>query len=440
MMLKSHPTYRYYDVYPKIVRAGRTSTITIRPLHDHVQFTDDQNHNNLYHITWQPVDGPASQAKILNVEPHSGVLRFTVDFMAEGEYVVMLNANRGERSRNFAEFRLYALDDDLFERRPFKGDLHMHSFRSDGRESPAYVAASCRRIGLDFMAVTDHARYSPSLEAIDAFCNIPVDLRIFPGEEVHSPDNPVHIVNFGGSFSVNELFDKPEYRIEIEQIARQIPLLPQGINRQAYASCLWTFNKIRQGGGLGIFCHPYWESLHRYDVPSTLTEILFAHTPFDALELISGYFPEESDSNIFQVARYHEARANGKKIPIVGVSDAHGCERGFLFGWYYTIVFSPTSELSDLVSSIKELYSVAVEELPNQAARSHGPYRLTRYAQFLLKHVFPHHDELCRQEGELMLSYLTGEEGSVEQLSRLMGGTQRLMEYIFGSPHLGHSR
>ncbi len=419
--------YRYYDLYPRIVRSGKTSTITLKPLHDHVQFKEGQT----YQVSWQPLDGPTSLAKVINIEPNFGVLRFSVDFLTEGEYVVMINANQGERSRNFFEFRLYALDEDLFERRPFKGDLHMHSHHSDGRESPAYVAASCRRIGMDFMAVTDHARYAPSLEAIEAFQQTKIDLKIFPGEEVHSPDNPVHIVNFGGSFSINEWFDKPEYRIEMQQIAGQLPILPPGINRQEYASCLWTFNKIRQAGGLGIFCHPYWVSLHRFDVPSSITELLLAHTPFDALELISGYFPHESDSNVLQVARYHEARARGKKVPVVGVSDAHGCERGFLFGWYYTIVFAPSPELPDLVGSIKDLYSVAVEDLPEQSPRSHGPFRLVRYAQFLLAHIFPQHDEFCSLEGQLMLSYLAGDSDAAEQLSRLSGRVEKLMDHLF---------
>ena len=85
---------------------------------------------------------------------------------------------------------------------PYKGDLHIHSNRSDGREPPAHVAARCRQIGLDFVALTDHHQYAPSLEAIAAFTAAPVDLALYPGEEVHAPGNPIHIVNFGGRFSV----------------------------------------------------------------------------------------------------------------------------------------------------------------------------------------------------------------------------------------------
>jgi hypothetical protein len=211
-----------------------------------------------------------------------------------------------------------------------------------------------------------------------------------------------------------------------------MPPLKPGVDRLAAASCLWTFDQIRQAGGLGIFCHPYWISLHRYDTPAALTEYLLERQPFDALELIGGYFPFESDSNHLQVARYHEARITGKRIPIVGVSDAHGCERNELFGWYYTIVFSPTCTLDDLIQSVKNLYSVAVEAMPGQPARAPGPMRLVQFAQFLLREVFPQHDELCVEEGRQMFAYLSGDPGAVQMLATLQSRTQKAMDMVFG--------
>jgi hypothetical protein len=420
--------YQYYSISPQILRAGFPARISLRPRYDPGLFSKDQ----LFHLKLQPISGPASQALNIQIKPADGILQFDASFPFEGEYSLVLNPDHGERSRSFAEFRLYALDQDLYERRPFKGDFHMHSNRSDGREAPPHVAAACRRIGLDFMALTDHAKYSPSQEAIEAFANLPVDLKIFPGEEVHSPDHPVHIVNFGGRFSVNDLFDSNSYRDEVRFLASQLPPLQPGVERLAAASCLWTFDKIRQAGGLGIFCHPYWISLHRYDTPAALTEYLLERQPFDALELIGGYFPFESDSNHLQVARYHEARAASKSIPIVGVSDAHGCERNELFGWYYTIVFSPTNNLEDLIQSVKNLYSVAVEAMPGQPARSHGPIRLVQFAQFLLHEVFPQHDELCIEEGRQMLAYLSGDLDAVKILASLQNRTKKAMDAVFG--------
>jgi len=296
------------------------------------------------------------------------------------------------------------------------------------------VAGASRRIGLDFMAVTDHRLYAPSLEAIRAFEDMPVDLRIYPGEEVHPPDCPVHIINFGGRFSLNERFAGESYRAEVQAIQDGLPDPGPGVDRYQYAACLWCFEKIREAGGLGLFCHPYWFWRHRYDVPEALTTRLLDSQPWDALEVIGGYFRHEVESNILQVARYHEERARGRRVPIVGVSDAHGCERGELFGWYYTIVFAPSTELPELIQSIKALYSVAVEALPGETARAHGPFRLVKYAHFLLREVFPEHDAFCAQEGRLMLAHLAGDVTAVDQLRPCSGAIARLYARLWGTP------
>jgi hypothetical protein len=128
------------------------------------------------------------------------------------------------------------------------------------------------------------------------------------------------------------------------------------------------------------------------------------------------------------VARYHEERARGKRIPIVGVSDSHGCDPEDLFGWYYTIVFAPSNDLPALVGAIKDLFSVAVEALPGQPARAYGPYRLVRYAQFLLRELFPRHDALCAEEGRLMLAHAAG-EAQDNALASLRGRTQALYQH-----------
>jgi hypothetical protein len=336
------------------------------------------------------------------------------------------------RPRSY-EFRFYALEADLFERKPYKGDLHIHSQRSDGREPPAYVAGACRRIGMDFMAVTDHRLYEPSLEAQRAFQGMPVDLRIYPGEEVHPPDNPLHIINFGGSYSLNRIFREEEarYRAEVASIAAGLEGFPEDVDRYTYASSEWCYREIRKAGGLGIFCHPYWFTRHRYDIPERLVSLLFERQPYDALEVIGGYHLYEVESNDLQVARYYEERAGGKHVPVVGVSDAHGCERDDLFGWYYTVVLSPSLELPDLVASIKELHSVAVDWLPNSPPRVTGPFRLAKYVHFLLREVFPLHDALCLEEGRLMLAALAGDGQAAGQLAEYQGRVAGLYYHLW---------
>jgi hypothetical protein len=420
---------RYFDSYPKVVRAGRETTLTIRPLFDHVRAIATDPTAALY-----PTGGSktqTAQTPPITLKPVvvDDALQVRCHCAHEQEYTLLI----GNGERPLAETRLYALDDDLFTRRPYKGDLHIHSYRSDGKEAPAYVAGAGRRTGLDFMAITDHRQYEPSLEAIRAFADAPIDLRLYPGEEVHPPGNPIHIINFGGNFSVNALFADAAYRREVQAIADALGDFPPDMDRYTYASCVWSFDKIRAGGGLAVFCHPYWYSRHRYDAPEALTTLLFDRQPYDALELIGGYHPFEFESNLLQVARYHEERARGKTIPIVGVSDAHGCETGELFGWYYTLVFAPSPELADLVQNVKALYSVAVEALPGQTPRAHGPFRLVKYAQFLLREVLPLHDALCAEEGRLMLAYSAGDANALDLLRQYQGRTAALYEHLWGS-------
>lgn len=425
--------YRYFDVYPRIVPAGRTTRITVRPLFAHAGLQEGRK----YIVTVQPVEGRVGQMgwEVPSALPFSlenGVLTLDYFFEREQEYVLLIAVEEQDRPNVLWEFHLYALDADLFGRRPFKGDMHMHSSYSDGRESPAYVAGACRRTGLDFMAVTDHRRYAPSLEAIRAFEGVDIDLRIYPGEEVHPPDNPIHIINFGGRFSINDRFAEDAYRLEVERIQATLTDMPAGVDSYPYASCVWCFEQIRAGGGLAVFCHPYWNTRYRNDAPIDLVDLLFARQPYDALELIGGYWLHEVEANTLQVARYHEERARGRQIPVVGVSDAHGCERGLL-GWYYTVVFSPSADLPDLIASIKSLYSVAVEALPGDPERAFGPFRLVKYTQFLLREVFPQHDELCAEEGRLMIAHAAGNPHAAGMLHLLRGRTAMLYDHLWGT-------
>ncbi len=423
-----HNDHHNFDIHPQIVRVGHETTITVRPLFDHARSIITMPEVALY-----PAEGGRTQTTghlppiALKPTVYEDTLQVRHCFESEQEYKLIF----GTREKPLGAAHLYALNDDLFVRRPYKGDLHIHSYYSDGKESPAYIAGAGRRIGLDFLAITDHRRYTPSLEAIHTFADVPIDLRLYPGEEVHPPDNPVHIVNFGGSFSLNALFADENYQHEVQAIADSLVDFPEEVDRYTYASCVWCFEQIRRGGGLGVFCHPYWYPRNHYDVPETLTTLLFDRQPYDALELIGGYHLHEVESNMLQVARYHDERTRGKAIPIVGVSDAHGCQTGELFGWYYTIVFAPSPALPDLIEGVKALYSVAVEALPGQTPRAHGPFRLVKYAQFLLREVFPLHDALCVEEGRLMLAHITGDPHALELLRAYQGRTAALYDHLW---------
>jgi hypothetical protein len=426
-------------ITPRIFRIGLRSTIHIPRQWFEVTECTPPATVVVSNVSGHPQQTAVQMPDQVTLEESNSGYVLTYNFPNEGEYLILVDTPSGIKT-----ISLYALNDDLFLRRPYRGDVHMHSNQSDGREDPPYVAAACRRIGLDFMAVTDHWRYTPSLEAIEAFKGVPVDLQIFPGEEVHVPPipvrhnfrhvtNPIHIVNFGGKFSINEWITKHElvFHAEVKMIMNLLTDFPSDLNKRTYAECVWCFDKIREAGGLGIFCHPYWINNYKYDVPETLTNLLFERQPYDALELIGGYRRWEAISNHLQVARYHEERSNGKRIPIIGVSDAHGCEKGELFGWYTTLVFSPSLSFSDIKLSIMDLYSVAVEAVPWNDALAHGPFRLVKYAQFLMREIFPTHNAMCYEEGMQMIEYINGKEEAQSKLQEWQGRTAEYYNMIF---------
>lgn len=431
-MTTNHSAYTSdYSITPKVVRCGEMINLHIQPRQREASFDPDAE----YRVVMYPTEELNAavwdwKGDILPMRVQNNILTQKMVFSKEQRYLLAVEKVKAGQVERVGEFALYAVEEDLHRRFPYKGDLHMHSNRSDGLEVPAYVAAMCRKIGMDFMAITDHRQYAPSLEAQRAFQEVPIDLKIYPGEEVHPPDNPIHIVNFGGRFSINQLFESDGYRQEVQALQDELGAPPAGADPYWVASAVWCFNKIRQAGGLGIFCHPYWFANHMVRIPESLTSALLESQPYDALELIGGYPRPEAWSNNWQVVRYYQEIATGKHIPIVGVSDAHGCHRD-LFGWYYTIVFSPSPSLEDLIQSIKDGWSVAVEAIDGEVKRAYGPFRLVKYAHFLLAEVFPEHDALCREEGVWMLAYLNGDAGAVEKLRQAHGRTTRQLRLFF---------
>ena len=424
---------KYYSVTPKIVRAGARTTVKIKGLYGHSRFVDDAQYRIVAEAVERKTDGRHPVREEMTVKAKDGQLSVSAFFAAEQEY--QLTVFRG--SERVECFCIYALESDLYERYPYKGDLHMHTIYSDGIESPEYVAAACREIGCDFIAVTDHHKYAPSVEAQEAYSGVRHDMRIFRGEEIHPlnrPDRPekyvaVHLLSIGAGSSVNELYSKSGYISEIEELASKTDV-PEGVDAFDFASCAWAFEKIKDFGGLSVFCHPYWRIESGYHCSTALAEHLIETKLFDAIEVISGYDNFEVESNTLQASLYWEYARKGIMLPAIGVSDSHGAEAGRCFGWYYTVAFAKSPEFEDIKEGIMNFYSVAAEQMPNAAVRFYGPHRLVKYALFLYREVFPLHDEICAAEGRLMKQYAAF--GSGAELERMSGSTDRLYIEVFG--------
>ena len=450
----------YYDIYPKVLLAGAEAEITIRPLGAHAAFDAAEGYAVCVlpmKETLEPDEGakPHIDSKYPWAEPvlENGRLIFTHRFGREQEYYVRVYKKNEIVREKCLQFRVYAVDADLYERRPYRGDLHVHSNWSDGREEPAIVMASYRKAGFDFVGLTDHRRHEASVAAIDAYKDAAVDLCMCTGEEVHIKGNHVHIVNFGGKWSVQKLADSDmdKFNAEVAEIAKNAEI-PECVDRFEYAACMWIFKKIQEAGGLAIFPHPHWRS-NVYHDPELMTDALFASGAFDAFELLGGVGVNDINT---QAALYNEARAKGLDIAVVGSSDSHGQINRDYFNWYTTIAFAKELTMDGIREAVTGRYSAAVETYKGETPHVYGPYRLVSFTLFLLSEYFPIHDEMCFEEGRQMKEYTIAQNSFAENsfmkdetagsakcvfedelkapvlLKKMAGRTKRYLDRVYG--------
>src|SRR5258708_10196656 len=62
----------------------------------------------------------------------------------------------------------------------YKGELHCHTFHSDGDSSPEAVVRVAEKLGLDFLSITDHNTFTQQM----ALCQVQTNLIRMPGCEV----------------------------------------------------------------------------------------------------------------------------------------------------------------------------------------------------------------------------------------------------------------
>ena len=433
---------QYFDVFPRIVPANQESTIQVIPKFDHVRPAADCT----YLLTYAPMDQVGTAVKDEALVPENGHFLIKRRFEGEQQHTLqIIRVNEKKERKTLCTLRIYSLEPDLFALRPFKGDFHMHSNFSDGIESPAYVGGIGRRVGLDYLALTDHKFYPSSQDLVNIYAKLPVDIRLFPGEENHPPGNPVHIVSLGANAAVAPLYGgggktpdaakEQEYRAEVAKIQETLKDIPAGVDPFQYASCLWAAEKIRERGGLSMFAHSAWYNDLRFGVAAPLTDLLLEKRVFNIMELISGMDSSELrevDTNQLQVSKYYEQAAKGNLLPVAGISDAHGEERSGTFGRNYTLTLALSPDFKDVAASLSECRTVAVETPSAGLARPYGPPRIVKYAHFLLREILPQHDQLCFEEGRLMLEYTGGDESVLERLRAMQGQTARLYTHYWG--------
>jgi len=414
--------------FPSVVPVGETFTVRIFPRDVSRRFRPDREYS--LEILGGQEDqtdyhAPLSMNYPCTVE--NGCLCFSYDFDMEQQYTVMFCEKGGKPTKIF----LYAVEKDLYALRPLKGDLHTHSWYSDGQDGISMTPADYREEGFDFFSLTDHNRMYPSRFAEELYEGIPLGIHIMRGEEVHTPGSMLHIVHVGGKASVCERYihHRDEFEAEVALIEAGLGhVCEQYRHRTALAT--WACRKIREAGGLAIFAHPCWMP-RRYNVTNEFLNILFDEKIFDAFELLNGI---HCRYNNMQVAQWQDQCLRGNALPVVGSSDSHNHDSAQSgFNHRFTLVFAEKNDTESILSAIRKGYSVAAETPMDrdEEVRFYGSLRLVRFAHFLYENYFNETWRLCVGEGILMRRYAEGEEVGAE-LASLSGTVENFYLRFFG--------
>ena len=252
-MRNAHPRYM---CYPSVVRAGSEIEVVIYPRDLSRMFRPEKQ----YELCVLALDDDSvSYRDPLKMEHpfeiSGGCMKFSHYFEYEQEYVVRFREIGGTEY----SVAMYALSDDLYERRPLKGDLHTHSYYSDGQDGIPMTPADYREEGFDFFALTDHNRFFPSQMVNELYADVPLGMHMMTGEEVHTPGSTLHIVHVGGKRSVAEKYiSEPEvFEAEVDAIEAQLTDVPEHYRRKA-ALAKWACDEIHAADGMAIYAHPFW--------------------------------------------------------------------------------------------------------------------------------------------------------------------------------------
>ena len=427
------PIPQNYSIWPSVIQTDVPSEMTITPNEKAFLFKEGEE----YRLTIIPVNSdevyyytPSTCQKIA-VLGHNGILRFSFTFEDEQEYNIILEY--GEAKLQI--FTVFAVKEDLYPLQPLKGDLHGHSYRSDGKRDPAALAGHFREQGYDYFALTDHNRFYPGGEIDETYEGVQLGITRVRGEEVHVPGTVVHIVHVGGESSVADLYvhHRDTYEREVSEYATRVPQHVPEKYRSRYARIMWATDHIHQADGLAIFPHPYWRpgASRMYNVCDEFSHLLITSGMFDAYELVGGMKQPGVNRSI---ALWGELLKEGYSFPVVGSSDVHGLENSAEFPHLFNICFARENTNDAIMEAVKAGQIVAVEASGHEETREYrcyGSLRLVTYAQYLLTHYFPRLQRICQGEGVAMRAYAMG-DADVAVIELQVQQSRKFSDRFFG--------
>jgi len=226
-----------------------------------------------------------------------------------GEWLILIGAYKVAPSGVTVTYELAFTPKSL---RLFKGDLHTHTFASDGVLSTEELGQHALRHGLNYLAITDHNQIVSAKE----LPRIP-GLTLIPGVEW------THYQGHANFLGVDTPYDGPFFTNNLDEV--------QGL-----------FLTARERGALITLNHPFEEICPlRFDLNSL---------PFDCLEIWNGPMRE---SNFRAIGLWQHLLISGKKVPICGGSDYHRDQQFVFLGGPTTCIFAKSASPSDLLDGLR---------------------------------------------------------------------------------------
>ncbi len=212
----------------------------------------------------------------------------------------------------------YAISYKHKSRRLLLGDIHAHTFESDGVHSATELMIKSMRNGLNFVAITDHNQ----LVSTDALPKSD-EVTLIPATEW------THYLGHANFLGSDKPYDGAFFTNTPEEMQR-------------------IFTQAHQRDAVIVVNHPFEEGCEfKYDLKSF---------PFDCLEVWNGPMRE---SNLRAIGLWQQMLTQGHKIPMVAGSDYHRDTPFIFLGGPTLGVYSQSKGMSDILQAIRAGHSFA---------------------------------------------------------------------------------
>ncbi|MGI6641092.1 MAG: CehA/McbA family metallohydrolase [Limnochordia bacterium] len=204
----------------------------------------------------------------------------------------------------------------------FKGNLHSHSTRSDGKLDPPQVVELYRSNGWDFIAFTEHEFYSYWQELSSD------DFLVLPGIEMG-----LDIPKFGRCHHLLGIHKSGNG-------AKHLVKAPPA-ERDGMAGAQEEIYRLGKEGYLTIYCHPLWSRVEWEDISEL--------RGFTAIEIYNHSSEMENHSGL-HLDHWDSFLRRGIKVWGVATDDSHHWMEDYCGGWI--MVNAPQLTVADLTEAL----------------------------------------------------------------------------------------